>query len=67
MKGKSIDKKKTATPVILIDESNDLANTVIISKMINGKQNTSQIKPSSNVFAGGFKYRPEENLSQKME
>ena len=59
MKGKSIDKKKTATPVILIDESNDLTNTVIISKMMNGKENTSQPKSNSNVFAGGFKYRPE--------
>ena len=58
MKGKSIDKKKPATPVILIDESNDLTNTVIISKMINGKENSSNIKPSSNVFTGGFKYRP---------
>jgi len=59
MKGKSIDKKKKpVTPVILIDESNDLTNTVIISKMINGKENSSNIKPSSNVFTGGFKYRP---------
>jgi hypothetical protein len=57
MKGKSIDKKKAATPVILIDESTDLANTVIISKMVNGKENSSNLKPSS-VFAGGFKYRP---------
>lgn len=60
MKGKSVDKKKAATPVILIDESPELANTVIISKMTNGKENGSQIKPSSNVFAGGFKYRPEQ-------
>lgn len=65
MKGKPIDKKKTATPVILIDESNDLTNTVII-KMINGKESTSQLKPSSNVFAGGFKYRPEDNPSKKI-
>jgi hypothetical protein len=66
MKGKSIDKKKTATPVILIDESNDLTNTVIISKMMNGKENTSNAKPASNLFAGGFKYRPEENASKKI-
>lgn len=37
MKGKSIDKKKTATPVVLVDDSSDLTSTVIISKMIKGK------------------------------
>ena len=58
MKGKSIDKKKAVTPVILIDESPDLTSTVVISKMMNGKENSSNLKPSS-IFAGGFKYRPE--------
>lgn len=37
MKGKSIDKKKTATPVILVDDSTDLTSTILISKMIKGK------------------------------
>jgi hypothetical protein len=31
--------------------------------MINNKENSS-IKPSSNIFSGGFKYRPEENESK---
>ena len=61
MKGKSAEKKKTATPVVLIDESEELSNTIIIGKMLNGKENTSAQKaPSSNMLGGGFKYRPEE-------
>lgn len=59
MKGKSIDKKPKVTPVILIDESEELSNTVIISKMINNANENQSLKPSSNVFGGGFKYRPE--------
>jgi hypothetical protein len=37
MKGKEPEKKKGLTPVILVDESEELTNTVIISKMINQK------------------------------
>jgi hypothetical protein len=50
-------KKPKVTPVVLVDESEELANTVTISKMINNPKDNPSIRPS-NVFAGGFKYRP---------
>ena len=61
MRPKSEHKKKAVTPVVLVDESQDLTNTVIISKMI--KDNPSALKNNNskanhNAFAGGFKYRP---------
>lgn len=58
MKGKSIDKRPKVTPVILVDESQELNNTGIISKMMSNPVE-KQSKPTSNIFAGGFKYRPE--------
>jgi len=65
MRGKSVDKKiknqpVKVTPVILIDDSEQLSNTVIISKMINSTENptTSILKPTG-ALGGGYKYRPE--------
>ena len=57
MKASSVPKKPKITPVVLVDESEGLNNTVIISKMVNNHKDNQSIKPS-NVFAGGFKYRP---------
>ena len=66
MKGKSADKKKPATPVVLIDESEDLTSTIMISKMLNGKENTSGHKPiSSSGVGGGFKMKGEEGAKQE--
>jgi hypothetical protein len=56
MKPNSALKKPKVTPVVLVDESEELANTVTISKMINNPKDNPSIRPS-NVFAGGFKYR----------
>jgi hypothetical protein len=56
MKPNSALKKPKVTPVVLVDESEELANTVTISKMINNPKDNPSIRPS-NVFAAGFKYR----------
>lgn len=74
MRGKSFErsKKKVETPalkpnpVALLNESEQLANTILISNMSNPKEKI-QVKPSSNVFTGGFKYRPEGVGVKKVE